>query len=215
MKIFLDFDDVIFNTAKFKQDYSEIFYLVGISRQELKNEYYTSKNGPNGLIKTHDPMALLERLEKKKNISYEKVKSDIKDFLVDTRSYVFKDFYPFAEEFTKDNLGLISFGDISFQTEKIKGSQIASFFSIIEITDQHKGKVLKNLLKKQELKNERLVFIDDRPDKLLQVKEIVPSAILIRLNRRAGRYYELPTPFGIPASDDLYQVKALIDEMGA
>lgn len=210
MKIFLDFDDTIFNTAQFKADYMKLYLRAEITKEEFKNEYYTETEKNKQVFRKHDPLALIQRLEGLKNVSLRELKGEIDSFLDDTGSYVFEDFYDFVKEFSKESLGLLSYGDISFQSKKIAGAHIKQYFSVIKITDQHKGDVLKEIILQEVMEREKVVFIDDRPDKLLEVRNTLADAALIRILRNEGRYNDAVSPGEIVECKDLNQAADII-----
>ena len=66
MKIFIDFDDVIFNTGKFKEDFlNEVFIKNGATQDDfMETRYHFFKNN-NQANKYYDPKKQIEALGKK------------------------------------------------------------------------------------------------------------------------------------------------------
>ena len=77
MKIFIDFDDVIFNTGKFKEDFlNKVFIKNGATQNDFTKTYYHffKKNGQ--VDKYYDPKKQIEALGKKDYINGDKLEKD-------------------------------------------------------------------------------------------------------------------------------------------
>jgi hypothetical protein len=192
MKIFVDFDDVIFNAKRFKEDLIRIFVKNGISRHEFENSYYTFQKKAQAEGKFYDPKKQIEVLRRKGQIDHEKLKKDIDGFMKDLSSYVFPDTYDFLKVFSKKDLFLMSYGHEKHQRNKIKGAKISKFFSKSFITRSNKIENILRLSKELNFKkNEKIILIDDRPEQIERAEQKMKKIVTFRMSRKEGRYSDL------------------------
>lgn len=185
--IFIDFDDVIFNTKQFKEDLKEIFLSFGISCDEYDKTYHDEND--LGVIKIHDPRSQIKRLEKIKVISSMELSRGVDEFMEGCPKYIFDDVDKFISKIGKDNIGVLSYGNLDFQNEKILKSGLGNKIEKIFMTDKLKSEIIGNVLEKHE--NEVVYFIDDRIEQILDVKNKFPDIVTILLKRPEGRYQEM------------------------
>jgi FMN phosphatase YigB (HAD superfamily) len=189
MKIFLDFDDVMFHTKKFVIDYRALFRKQRIKKEIYTKYYYAYPCNKNKDFKRYDPQAHVKAIGKNFPINAKKIQKDIAKFIENTRPYVFPDVLSFFKSFSKKDLYLISFPKIKFQASKIKNSGLEKFFKQIILANEGKGRTLSNWIKKNKIKKEeKIYFIDDRLEKIEEVKEKNPNVITILLKRKEGRH---------------------------
>lgn len=190
MKIFIDFDDVLFNTKSFIFDYRKIFVKNGVP-EEIFEKYYKDKSAKGDLrVKKHNPR---EQVEKIKKLGYETsgIEREMSELLKNTGSYLFKDSQKFVEKFKDEDLYIVSFGDKKFQKEKIVNSGISHYFKKIVIADVSKAVGIKNILKNKKTEmGEPLIFIDDRVKFLEDIKKTYPGMITILMQRAEGRFFD-------------------------
>jgi len=163
MKIFIDFDGVIFNTELFKKRLIKFFSENGISKKDFDKSYQYFKNQkiPYSVIKHLKLLFFLKKIKKKCRYN---------DIL---RPYIFKDAEIFLKSFSKNNLYLLSYGDLNFQKQKIKGAKISDYFRRIIITNKNKAEILKQINFKDKFgKLEKIIFIDDQPRNIEEVSSI-------------------------------------------
>ena len=186
MKIFIDFDDVIFNTKRFRADFQNIFSQFGVTEDVFTDNYYNYlPNSKNSSVRMYILEKHLERIGK--IISFDKaaLKKCIRNFLSDTQKYIFPDSKYFFQRFSPSELFLISHGDKNFQAKKIKSSKIRKYFSEIKISAGQKSQDICPWVKKSK---ERKFFLDDRVHYLEEVKTCLPEIITILIQRPEGRY---------------------------
>ena len=123
-KIFLDFDDVLFNTRDFVRDYKKIFYSFGVSEKLFNKNYYGYPVKNNGRLMKYNPEKHLECLEKEPGINIAGIKKGVRDFVKNTSQYIFPDAIDFLKSFPRKELFLLSYGETKFQKLKIKNSGI-------------------------------------------------------------------------------------------
>lgn len=95
-------------------------------------------------------------------------------------SLVFSDVIPFFEQYKLvHSFSLLTYGDSSYQREKVSAAQIDPFFTSLRIAGPHKHKVrhLEELLSHE---NEPIVFVDDSPNEL---NPVVNAGLPVKLYR--------------------------------
>lgn len=191
MKIFIDFDDVILNTKKFKKDLFGVFSAYGISREEYENSYY-DPNDQNP-VKMHSIGDQIRRLQKNNFFDEKALREDLENFFTkNTSCCVFADVFDFAASHKNDEMCVLTFGNKVFQEKKIINSKIREHFANIIITDKSKAAALKEELRKKKfLPGEKIFFIDDRTEQLENVKREFPDIITIFIKRPEGRFQEM------------------------
>jgi FMN phosphatase YigB (HAD superfamily) len=168
MKIFLDFDGVIFNTELFKKRLAAIFPRNGVSQKDFKASYRRIKKKEL----SYSPFNHIKYLANNKEIDSKKISSDLRKLLINLKPFVFDEAKKFLKRFSKNDLYLISYGDLDFQRKKIRNSQISNFFKRIVITDADKGKIIKNIAKKDKFKKEEaVIFIDDKAKHIKEARQ--------------------------------------------
>lgn len=189
MKIFIDFDDVLFNTGKFVVGYKAIFKSHGISDKVYKKYYYDYPVNKGKKFKSYNWEIHIREISKRFPLDVRKIKSDITDFIKNTGKYVFRDVYEFVRKFSKKDLYLISFPRIKFQETKIKNSGISKYFKRVVLTSSLKSTAISKLIAKEKIKkNEAIYFIDDRLEIIEDMKKKLPRVIAIFLKRKEGRH---------------------------
>jgi len=183
MKIIIDFDDVLFNTARFKEELARVFAKNNVPEKEFKHSYDAcAKNIGNGLVR-RNVYAQIVFLEEKLGIGGEKLRKGLDDFLSDTSRFVFPDAGEFFSWFKKEDLILFSFGGSDFEKKKIMNSGLAPFFGRIILTGETKsiGEIGLAI-------GEKFIFIDDRTEHIENIKNEMPACATILLKRKEGRY---------------------------
>lgn len=189
--IFIDFDDVILNTKKFKEDLFGIFSAYRISREEYENTYYDpSDQSP---VKMHSMGDQIQRLQKNNFFDEKYLRKDLENFFTkNTSHYVFADVFDFVASHKNDEMCVLTFGNKVFQEKKITNSKIREHIANIIITDKNKVSALKEELEKKSfLPEEKIFVIDDRTEQLRNIKQEFPDIITIFIKRPEGRYQEM------------------------
>ncbi|MDD5464183.1 MAG: hypothetical protein PHP62_03470 [Candidatus Moranbacteria bacterium] len=190
MKIFIDFDDVIFNTKKFREDLEALFDLNGVSK-EIFQKYYIDPNDQRA-IKTFNPWLQVKRISGNVDIDTDKLTKAIDAFVLDVSAYVFEDVLEFTKTFGSKNICVVSYGDLEFQNKKINSSKIGEYLDNIVVTKNLKSEIISKIIVEDNLeKNEEIFFLDDRIEQIRDVKEKFPEVISILVKRPEGRYQEM------------------------
>ncbi|MEA3323146.1 MAG: hypothetical protein U9Q12_02895 [Patescibacteria group bacterium] len=102
-------------------------------------------------------------------------------FLEDLEEYVFEDFYAFVNQYDKEDLIILSYGDHDFQKQKIIGSGVEQFFVDTIITQGDKAEEIKQYM--QNFPNEDTILIDDKLGYFVSVKELSMNTKTIHILR--------------------------------
>lgn len=196
MRIFIDFDDVLFNTKQLTRDIINVFEKNGVS-EEIFKKYYkdpTAEKKKN-IVRKYSPYDQIKRIDKKE-INTKGIKKELPKIIKDTRKYLFEDGVRFSKELKDEGLYIVSFGDGRFQKEKINNSGIAKYFKKIIIVDVSKAVAIRKILKNENIKNgEALIFIDDREKFLKDIKKSYPGMVTFLMKRIEGRYNDKRTNY--------------------
>jgi FMN phosphatase YigB (HAD superfamily) len=191
-KIFIDFDDTLFNTAELKKSLIKMFKASGVSKVDFfssYNDYPTvTKNG----LKKYNPDQQISILHKRLGINKANTKKDLEKLVRTSRKFVFRDAKPFLRKFGKDNVYLVSFARTKFQCQKIKFSGLSGEFSKVTISDRSKAQIIGKIVGRKKTK---IIFIDDRIDQIDVVKKKFPESTTFLMARRAGRFKERDSKF--------------------
>lgn len=193
MKIFIDFDDVIFHAKKFKKDLIGIFKKHGITRQEFNNSYYAFSKGSELEGKYYDPKKQIKILKKRFQVDNKKLQKDLDKFLKDLSGYIFPDVHYFLNNFSKSDLFLISYGHARFQRKKIRSSGMSKCFRKVLISKNNKMNIILNTCRKYGISpsKEDVILIDDRPEQLERTEQGKRRIKTFRICRPEGRYSDL------------------------
>lgn len=201
MKIFIDFDDVLFNTKDFKEDLLNVFIKNGITKSQFKQSYWG---------RTYNLEKQIKAIENKYNVDADKLEKDIDNFLSDLGKYVFLDVHNFIESVGRENIFVASYGHKNFQEQKIKSSGLGNSFKKIVITHEAKSEIIRDLIDEEDLDDETLYFLDDRISYIEEVKNIFPEIKTILMKRPEGRYDDKPNKDCDFVAKNLDEVKDIL-----
>lgn len=177
MTIILDFDDVLFDTARFKEVLAVIFKKYKIDYKKNYNQARISK----GVYSLKKRLKLAKKENKEADIK--KLKKDLDKLFVNLQQFLFPDVLDFLKTFKKHNLILLSWGDKKFQKRKIYGlgQEFVSLFDKIITGPVEKAEILGKILK--TYKSRPVIFIDNSPQELEKIRKRFKDVILIKINR--------------------------------
>lgn len=196
MKIFIDFDDVLFNTKDFKNDIRRIFEKNGVS-EKIFSKYYKEfpTRKKKGEIRKYNPREQIRKI-KKLGIKIGGIERDFSNLLKKSKKYIFNDGIKFLNKFKKEELYIVSYGDKKFQTEKIENSGIGNYFKKILIADTSKAVGIRKALRNKNIEpGEAIIFIDDRVKFLRDIKKSYPGMVTIHMKRKEGRFFDKKTRY--------------------
>ena len=195
MKIFIDFDDALFNTKQLVVDIKSIFEKNGVSEEIFKKYYKDPETEKNKGVVKYNPYKQIEKI-KAQGFDTVKIEKELPKLLKDTSRYLFKDGIRFLEELKEEELYIVSYGDEQYQREKINNSGISGYFKKILIIDVSKAVAIRKILKNKSIKSgEALIFIDDREKFLKDIKKSYPGMVTFLLKRPEGRYDDKRTGY--------------------
>ncbi len=191
MIILIDFDDVIFNTKKLKEDLKKVFFGCGVGKKEFEDSYLDypvfSKDGK---LRTYDPLEQIERIDFPKPENKEELKAAILSFEKNTKKYLFEDSAWFLSEFHNFPIHIVSYGNERFQGVKIKNTNIHEFIKNVHVVQESKAKIIEKIISGHKNKS-KIIFIDDRSENIREVKKKFSNIVTILLKRPDGRYQEM------------------------
>lgn len=170
MILFLDFDDTLFDTVlvegKFWLDLRKIYEQGGWSVEMIeKTADEFSDASFDGKPKTYSIEKHLAVLNARQpSEQHEMILRKSREFMRELADYVFPDVIPFLKQFPKQDLFIVTFGDLGFQKGKIFGAHIESYFNDILVTEgQPKMDLIREYLQKNTIRlREPVIFVDDK-----------------------------------------------------
>ncbi len=174
MKIYIDFDHTLFDTDTFLNDLCEVIIKNNID-MDLYNKYRIKekKQGFN-IFKIVDDI--------RKEVSIDsKILDSLHKVLSDSNKYVYDDSLSFIKKAKEMGyqIVLLTKGNKEFQLEKIRNTNIYSYFDDIIITLKKKGCL--------DIDYENSIFIDDSPFELRSIMKKNPKRI-VRIKRKDSKY---------------------------
>jgi hypothetical protein len=206
-RIFLDFDDVLFNTRDFRHDLKAILQQYGVQPEvyeETRSQAYTEAAFEKGAcynIEKH----ILTLKQECKNLDVVAATQDVMKFLCNLKKYVFSDVVNFLHSYSKESLYLLTFGGKDFQEKKIQGSQLMHSFGTVSITQGSKAQALKRIISSGQN-----YFLDDRVRYFQEIKEIQLPITTIFVNRPEGRYHDVKNMYCDFEVQNLNEAKRII-----
>ena len=193
MKIFLDFDDCLFDTKTFIENFRGVFAACGIPEEVQVSTAVVMKDGTVG--GWYDPERHIALLAETCVFDHAQLRTKIEAFLSDTERFLFPEVTDFLSLMTKcgHTLYILSYGDDNFQVKKIRGTGIDHFFEKIVVTREDKALAMGSELGSG---SDDVWFIEDRTGYIASVKKMWPHMRMVLLRRKEGRYYESDVPDG-------------------
>ncbi len=162
-KVFIDFDDTLFDRERFIQEYFErISEITGAPFDSVDEAYHADGVYVKGY---EGPEKHLEKLTETYSFDLDAVLSKVQKFLSDTSSYIFPEAQNFLSRLSnKYTLILITVGNPTFQGQKINGSGIVPFFESIKLVpaDSYKAEFINKMVDQKE----KFYLIDDKDEEL-------------------------------------------------
>lgn len=189
MKIFLDFDDTLFNTKAFALHLRQVFAKYGIPEELLASTAAAMKDGTVG--GWYSPEKHIALLAEVCAFDHSRLRADIAAFLGETKQFLFPDAMDFLALMKErgHTLSIISYGDNTFQMKKIRGAGIEHFFEKILVTQEDKAVLLGSNLPTEK---EEIWFLEDRVHYIASVKKTWPWITTVLMCQADGRYHDIP-----------------------
>lgn len=189
--IIFDFDDTLFETARFKKEISKIFASYRVSAGLFKKTYQLSK-GDKDYWQPEKQLDLLAR--NLPSIKKKRISTEIKSLFKQAGDFLYPDVRPFFKKIQPERkkqqvkLILMTYGNPTVQLSKISHCRLASFFDkIIMAQRPTKEKEILNILKKS---GGKVIFIEDRGSVIDPLKRRHPKLVAFHIQRPSGRYHE-------------------------
>ena len=155
MKLILDFDDTLFNNAKFKKHLFYIAQNYGITNVE---ELYTQSRS------SETPFSLKNFLQKslpESNIdNTSSVEQMYEEIMSICETCVNKDVIDLVKNVGKNNCFLVTHGDDEFQKDKINMVMVRGYFSEVIIVPGSKKAIIESLCERYS--SQVVIFVDDK-----------------------------------------------------
>ena len=205
IKLFIDLDQTLFDTPKFKEKMDALFALTGASREvidqtfkeECEDYKYSVEDNLRRIRTVHefDLEKILEMTGRLYEYGAECLYGDSIDFLeaIDREKY---------------EVDLLTLGDLEFQKNKFVHLGIEKYFDNVYYCTEQKWDYLDTLV---DL-NEKFIIIDDRSDTMKRVAEKYEKAVAIHILRAGEIDDEFVPPVrfeGITIQDILPALKYL------
>src|SRR3989344_1350984 len=176
-KLFIDFDDTLFDRNTFRQRLISLIKKQGFSDKEVEDGYKAvyKNNGYDG-VWTH-----LEYLHKKvRPIDLEKATSDVDSLFLEAKKLLFPDALKFLRQIDrkKYEVNLITVGGLEFQKEKVKACEILSVFDNCYFTTEEKADMLAKLVG-----DKFFILLEDKDEKIKSVRKRFPRALVIKAEK--------------------------------
>jgi phosphoglycolate phosphatase-like HAD superfamily hydrolase len=179
MLYIFDFDYTLFDTARFKEDFHDLFDELVFDPGDLKIDYF-KKNKIHYNIEEH--LGLLgENLK-----DYDHALKILKSFLSDLSKYIFPEVESILIKLNNDNhrLILVSWGNIEWQKDKVYGFGLEKFFEKTLFTDSSKKEVLESIGIKE---GEEIIIVNDNVNESLEMMKCIENCKLFLIQ---GPYSE-------------------------
>lgn len=188
MKIFIDFDGVLFNTGQMRDELFEILKNENFSFEEINQAYVDECADGN-----YRPDGHLKRLAEIHSFDQKLALNKIDQLIKNCKKYLFFDTIEVLGKLSKkyDELILLTLGDSDFQMAKIEACDISKYFSQVLDTQIPKWQFLQNIVDQ----NEEFIVLDDRDDNLIKIQEHFPKSKVVKMVRDE-KYHDPAGHFG-------------------
>jgi len=177
IKLFIDFDDTLFDRGRFVPDMFSIIKKYGFDDAEIEGSYkIVYSDGYDG-IWSH-----LDYLHKNvRTFDLAGATEEIERFLDTAPGYLFPEAVPFLEKVDRDkyDVRLLTVGGLEFQKLKVSKSGIEKCFDQCHYSPVNKAAALKNLVSE----GETFVLLDDKDRETLAVREAYPKSLAIQIEK--------------------------------
>jgi FMN phosphatase YigB (HAD superfamily) len=186
MRIVFDFDHTLYSTKSFYENLKAAFCGLGVNEDLFQQTFQLSK----GKGRDYKPCRQMKLISEQADISKVKMEKEFNKILKTSPNFLYSDTIDFLKKHCKtEKLFMLSYGEEKFQNQKVDSAKINKYFQKIKITrDIGKSKPFKFFLNKKE----PVLFLEDNPQALLEVKKVYPQIIAVRIKRGEGKYAEAP-----------------------
>jgi FMN phosphatase YigB (HAD superfamily) len=192
MKVFVDFDDVLFNTGAFVAHLKSIFADFGINEELFTKTYEAMRTAAHGGNFCYRFDKHVAKIREHKAVDEAALIGALEAALKNTEAFVFADSKEFLRFLTErgHDVRVLSFGDQGFQTNKIQASGIELLVNEIIVTNEDKETAIGHVLGES---TDPAYFFDDRVFFLESVKKVFPQVTTVLVQRSEGRFRDTRT----------------------
>lgn len=176
IKLFIDFDGTLFDTACFKEKIFKVFLDLGFNLEEIEKSYYDECRDY-----LYNPKGQAKRLIKIREFDLEFATTQLHNAELYSSQCVYADSREFLEQIDREKyeVVLLTLGNIGFQKAKYDNSGLGKYFDDALFTKDQKWDFLENII----TRDEKFILIDDRGDTCKAVSEKFSNAVTIEINR--------------------------------
>ena len=176
IKLFIDFDKTLFDTSQVKERLVRIFGQLSFGQEEIDQTYLAET-----LDGKYSPEGQSRRLYNIRPFNLDVAELKIKSMIFDSSKILYPDTIVFLDNIDREKyeVDLLSYGDMEFQTRKVRHSGIEDKFDNIYITNIEKQIFLKDIVED----NENFFVLDDKIANLEKVSAEYSKAFMIYINR--------------------------------
>lgn len=171
MKYYIDFDNTLFDTKRFYNDFLKLISKYDLTEKMINDYHHSSEEN------ILNPLTISKRIVNP--LKKEKFLGALNSFFKDLSMYLYDDTISFLEYLNGKSydVNLLTYGDYDYQKIKIEKSFITVYFKRIIITNKSKDKL--------DLDYSNACFIDDDVIQLTCLKE---KAKVIRIRRKGNKH---------------------------
>ena len=210
MKVFFDWDDVIFNTGLFVESIADIFERRGVSRDIYRETYHQARLIGGDVMKVYNFDAHTDILRQHvPDLDAAALRSEYDALFSDMRRYVFPDVELLLRDLKTQGAGIfiVSFGVEKIQRAKIEGSGLSPLLTEVLVGIGHKSEMIASVSGDSA---EDAWFIDDQPKFVADVKTAFPHIGTIQMCRKDGRFANEKNPKSDFVAENMRDVRAII-----
>ncbi len=186
MRIVLDFDHTLYSTKSLYEAIKAAFGNLGVDEKLFQQTFQLSK----GTGRDYKPARQIRMISKKIGVKEVRLQKEFNKILKISPKFFYPDTIEFLKKHQKkDEFFMLSYGEEKFQKQKVDSAKINKYFKKIKITrDIGKSKPFKVFLSKSD----SVLFVEDNPQALFEVKKAYPQVITARIRRGEGKYIAAP-----------------------
>ncbi len=213
MKIFVDFDDVLFNTRAFMRDLVAACAPFGVTPAQWHAAYRDRAGDVPGV---HAPFTIVRFAP----ILARAVGGDAtvlaqameEATMRNLQKYVFADSVAFLRYFSRDDVFILTYGDDTFQRARVVGCGLGALVAETFVTQAQKVEVLVDYLDAHPtVMPTEMVYLDDRAVYFGPVKAQLPAVRTVLVMRPERRYNDAPTAACDCAVQDLVNPRVAVE----